>query len=389
MEIQIIELSTISRIALTADQHLGNHIRMGGTVSSGLNRRCREHSAALGAATDLAVAHDCGLHVGLGDLFDSENPRPQVVDTAQQQCDLIDNAFIVGNHDQNTASIRDHALGPMEPVALIIETPTVMISRHGAIISVPFQSSTHIPIVDWLPAVVRECREALDENEVWASDRMKTDRPVVLAFHAGIEDEHTPKHYISPGSIPVDALTGICVNNGIDIAIAGDWHEHRCWLDGSGTRIVQCGALCPTGFDNITPDAYGSVYVLDFHSKALNRHIVNGPRFHKVRSLNGFDLLIDPDDSHYVEVTCPLANIPDEREALSRLLEDGTITAGEVLPGKEEIEIAAREAAGGAAAAGSVEGAIGAFVDHMLMDPEHEHLRGRVKASALELTKNG
>ena len=88
--------------------------------------------------------------------------------------------------------------------------------------------------------------------------------------------------------------------------------------------------------------------------------------------------------TNYLEVTCASANLIAEREQLAQLLTDQLIIAGEVLPDRGEIEIAAREAADGAKAADSVEGAVHAFIERMPIDPEHTHLRRKILETTLE-----
>ena len=52
------------RVGFVADVHVGNHIRFGGPIEAGMNRRCRETVATLRRAVLKAREEGCALKRG-------------------------------------------------------------------------------------------------------------------------------------------------------------------------------------------------------------------------------------------------------------------------------------------------------------------------------------
>src|SRR5262249_42718929 len=153
----------------------------------------------MSAAAKIAKEEACGSLVVLGDLFDTTKPLPQIMSEIQKvlSCRTI---ILEGNHDQVSAAPGDHALGPLSPVAEIVDEPRVFPfgeSGHCQLVAIPFQPGD---ARNWLAKRVSEtlCRQPLAEHRT-------------LAIHLGIIDEKTPPYLKGAyDAIPVDLLEQIC-----------------------------------------------------------------------------------------------------------------------------------------------------------------------------------
>ena len=381
----VYEFHRCTHVAFTADQHVGNHRRLSGPVESGLNRRCRQHVAVLSAAMARAVEEGCSLHVGLGDMFDSAHPRPQLVDAVLRALGGIDNVLLVGNHDHNTFSERDHAIGALHPVATVVEHTSLIVCGGGLVIAaVPFQSSADVAADQWLPQEIKRCLGIM-------KDRGLADTPLVIATHVGIKDDSFPPYMkASSGAVSVEVMRDVVSTSKAVAVISGDWHEHRSWGRG---RIIQCGALAPTGWDNLSKvgadDPYGSLYVYDIARAQFEPRItIPGPRFFKSRDLadltrgalrRGFD--------NYAEITCSRRDLDSVREEIARLCEAGLICAGEALPDRDGDDFSQDLAAMHVQNANTLPEAVAAYTAAMDLREDHEHLRDRVGAVVLEVLR--
>lgn len=278
------------RIAFVADVHVGNHGVMGGPRVVGVNRRAAETLAILRAAYDRAVELGASAFVVAGDLFDVDDPEPQLLaEVADILAGPIPTVLLVGNHDQHTNAPGDHALGPLaavpgirvvdRPEAVVVyprnpppgQPRTVRPGATGAVLlCVPFVNARAATVIT----------DAL--AELAARPGLHAARVCVVAHAGGIDDATPVFLRDAHDALPVERLNIIldtATRPPAALAVLGNWHQHRAWAfhaDAAGAPygtaeaphanvVVQCGALVPTGFDNpgAAPGLYGSLIVWD------------------------------------------------------------------------------------------------------------------------------
>ena len=253
----------MSRLAFIADIHVGNPSAFGGPITCGINNRGRQVLDALEAAVKAVEKYDA--LVICGDLFDTSAPSPQMVAEVQRILSHAPPTYILlGNHDMVSNASGDHALGPLEPIAhvLIAQRPEVDEIGNTLLLSVPFQPGD---AREWFPDAVAQLAKEADTYG---------DRKRVLAFHLGIIDSTTPAFLAhAHDAIELEVVQRLMKQHGIDAAFCGNWHNGRNW-----GRVVQCGALAPTGWDNAGWD-YGQVRTLDTVTGLISSIPVPGPRF--------------------------------------------------------------------------------------------------------------
>ncbi len=238
-------------IAFFADLHAANHRRHGGPKEAGINRRCRQVLDTLKRAVDRVNERRCAALVILGDLFDTTRPEPQIVAEVQQilKCANMPVYILMGNHDLVSTTPGDHALGPLAPVARIIDDGVLLQIGKLQLCCVPFQPG---PAIDWLPSRLA----------MW--NPQATNLPTALLLHLGLASDDTPVYLRgTPDTIPADLVIDLCKQYGFSACFAGHWHTHRVFCE--DPLVVQVGALCPTGFDNCGLDGYGSLLIWDGH----------------------------------------------------------------------------------------------------------------------------
>jgi len=275
--------------AIIADVHVANHNAFGGTPVGRVNNRCRAVLDVLKAAVHTAV-FDSDVLVVAGDLFDGDNPFPdQVRLTGEALAEHSNVVLAVGNHDQHSAAEADHALAPLEllPSVKVAEQPKRVQVGELIMDVLPY----HVDVLNYTPT--KGCR-------------------VVVAHH-GIADERTaPFLRHGKGVVQTKDLFAWMNLHGVNIYVAGDWHEHKHWEKG-GKHIVQVGALCPTGWNNPGHYGYGSLIKTD--GTTWSRVVVPGPRF--LFSASKDDVLKDVKrakgrgDTPYVRASCPEFQHPD------------------------------------------------------------------------------
>lgn len=269
------------KIAWIADVHVGNHRLLGGALEAGINYRCQLVIGALREACAIAISEKCAYLVICGDLFDTARPEPQVLAAVQgvlawaasQGLQVI---ILKGNHDIVTEARGDHALGPLAPVARVVEGPTrLLLGKDLGLDSVdlwavPFQPGA---ASEWLPSVLA----GMQGDSGKGSPPASPDR--ILALHLGLQDGETPPWLAGAhDSIHVDALDELLEEHGIRWAFAGNWHNPEQW-EFDTRQVTQIGCLAPTGWDN--PGlGFGRMAILDTRSRKLPRSVVvPGPRF--------------------------------------------------------------------------------------------------------------
>ncbi len=290
------------RIAIVADVHIGNHRLFGGKTDAGVNARCGFTLAGLSRAYEIATEEACGTMVIAGDLYDTEAPNPQTIwrvsSIIGDYADRMETIIIKGNHDSNSDTPGDHALGPLSPVATIIEVPT----SYAGITFLPFAPNA----TSWVA-------EAVAANPA----------PLVIS-HFGISNPSTAE-YLLASSVQVDTLRSIAAEHGVKLWLSGDWHSHAVYSNSVFTA-VQIGALVPTGFNNPGVAEYGSVLIVDTTTMQWTRRIVAGPRFVYARHPQLLDVpAFNPQTmTHlYVKLAEPT---PEREETLAAWRTAGTIS---------------------------------------------------------------
>ena len=368
-----------------ADVHLGNHRRAGGQVQAGMNDRCRDVARVFDQAVEHAISQKADLIVA-GDLLDVTKPYPQQL--AVLQASLLRHrkaklrAFLlVGNHEQVTTGPNDHALVPLQHHATVVaKAQTIQLNAQHRLVMLP--ASPHAA-ADWVP----DCLERL---VVW-SDSV----PTTLVLHCGIEDDSTPPWLKGAhDSIRADLLFDCMDRHKIDVVLAGNWHEHQTWSR-DGMQIVQCGALCPTGWDNEGVDPYGRVIELDRDRPAshVTSHVVPGPRFITVESddvddgSEGWLLRFYSNQHHmFVRWKVPHRWLRDATEIANlRSMDDFTVV---VEPTRDELNLATRQAATAARSAAGFDAALGRYIDEMPLPEGVDRVAVRARSEQYACTKS-
>lgn len=383
-----------TRIACVADVHAANHLRFGGSVREGQNQRSRLIVESLRAAHFEARRAGASHFLVAGDLFDSVHPTPQLVAEVADILAPGDASYpavflLPGNHDAGSAKIDDNALAPLArvPGIVVADHPSVEATPGWALFFAPYQPGR---AVDWLDATIRDSQSAPPMRAHIA------DKRVILVTHVGVADDDTNPHCRNAhDAVEASWLLFMMDTFGIDLALLGNWHDHKAWTDPTGARqIVQCGALAPTGFDNPGMAGYGGLILVDVPNDpsapmTWRREEIPGPRF----------VQLDADFVGDVEATLanlivahkvPSGNLFVEWKVKPELLGASAEDLGrasmvlglggfEVKPDAKLAQVQQRAAAHAAATAVQPEDAIGAFLDAMPLDAgvDRERLRAR------------
>lgn len=334
----MIDLHTL--LAGVADVHLGLHTVLAGPTVAGINDRARMVADLLRRAVDSAMEQRAAALVIAGDLFDVDVPSPQMMALAVEALSDAGLPILIvpGNHDQHTMLRGDHALGALAaaPMVRVVDEPTVVRLPGADLALIPFRLE-HAS--DYIPAEMARLAAAC-----------RVDVPRAVAVHAGISDARTPPFLSgSHEAIPAAVLLTAMEASGYALALAGNWHDHRSWERG-GRWVVQCGALCPTGFDNPGgAGLYGSLVLAPIGGSPRRREL-HGPRFFRVTSESELQAaLADPSAvQRYIHVHHVTADsAAGWRQRLETLRTEGLIHAYRVrpsLPGTARMDAAARTA---------------------------------------------
>lgn len=254
----------MSVVAFLSDVHVGNHRGFGGEMHSGVNDRCRLVLDTLHRALSVAEAVAVDAVVILGDLLDSPKPTPQVLGaTMATLIPAGSAALLLGNHEITSFDANDHALFPFESHD-VYDVPEIHFA--GGVL-IPHREAT----IEWI-------RAGFDAALVDAHHSDSELHIKWVGIHAGISDVDTPDFL---EGIPATDLLKFAEKEQVRV-FAGDWHNSQTWggsLQNEKRRsVVQCGALCPTGFDNPGLD-YGYVWFYDTKDDFVWNEIIPGPRF--------------------------------------------------------------------------------------------------------------
>ena len=343
----------MTRLAFVADVHVHNHKRFGGALRSSVNERAMLAFEVLQDAFDHAVELDCDGFVVCGDLFHGATPTPQLVAEMQRVLQPLTPPadaremhihLVVGNHELVSSQPGDHAL------ASLMFTDGIHVHESPAIRGwgIGKRSKIHVLMVsyrsgdarEWLPKVLAEYAPP---------DEGRDHKHSILALHLGISDDETsPFLKGAHDSIEAIVLAELCHKHDFDFVFAGNWHDHRTWSfgwpDGSKPerkiKIVQLGALVPTGFNNPGLEGYGTLAIWDDGKVTIEE--MPGPRFAQLAAGEDTAWLAEANE-HY--------NVFTEDK-----VDDSAA------------RIAARDAATAARSADTLQEALGAFVKRMPID---------------------
>lgn len=299
-------------IGVVADVHVHNFLPFGGQKVSGINSRGNLSLASLKQAVGLCNNHKCTDFVIVGDLFDVSNPTPQIVTaTIEVLREFLGNVrIIIGNHDQYSTAEGDHALGPMHD----------HLTRTGKIFV--YSADPEVVVLDGVESLLVPFNP--DRVDTWLPELMDKHDGVAQVFaHFGVIDSETPEFLLSAGdAYPLEDLQKMMLSSGCQRFFVGNWHNHKIW-DAGGTKIAQCGALTPTGFNNPGAD-YGHVILAG--SKVFTKEVI-GPRFFSVVWGEAFEEMVsDFGDLTYLNIQAD----PKDHEAVRTWLKENGAKYGVV-----------------------------------------------------------
>ena len=261
-----------NRMMACADVHLGNMKSYAVPGEGALNSRALDSFKVFASVAEFARRQHIPLTVA-GDLFDYPSPESLLLAKLRHALTGVSFLPMLGNHDQHSTLAGDNALEGLG-VGQSITVP----SANGIAMFVPFKPE--VVVADYLRASLKKQQGGTAFGIL----------PRVLVIHAGIADDTTPAFMLHKADdfIQVADLFAIMDEFDIRTVLAGNWHTPRVWSRGVRQpisliqrRVIQLGALVPTGFDN--PGLLYGVHgvVRDTGASALS--FVNGPRFVNLR----------------------------------------------------------------------------------------------------------
>jgi DNA repair exonuclease SbcCD nuclease subunit len=346
-------------IAFFSDIHIANHRRSGGPVDCGVNERCEIILSTLDAA--LTVCKDWGARdvFILGDLFDSTSPGPRVIARAQQVLSGHGGALAIhvipGNHDLVSTRVGDHALGPLRYFVHVVDEPAIF--NVG-------DDDVRVALVPYRPGSAAEDLPVVLDGLGARQDR--TTRRL-LGLHLGVSHAGTPPYLIKGDGAHVSEklLGSLLVDHDFDACFSGHWHPGRTSSCG-GRHIVQLGALCPRGWQDLGVEGYGLVTFYDTASNTVEHVEVPGPRFLKVSGDGGLSEAIDLSATILPHVFVEWAvSSADLQSAAEEARVSSRFHRVEVVPLAGEAQLSARAAAEAARSAGDLDEALVDYIDRL------------------------
>lgn len=342
------------RIAFLADIHIDNYKAHGGAMRSGVNDRCRLTLDVLHAACSTAKVKGAGHVVVCGDLFNDVRPIPQVISAVQTiLCSSgLQFTLLVGNHEQVSSGLGDHALGPLAMAGIrVVEQPKMVRPFDGVeVFAVPFSSS------DSGAAVISEALLGMGARK--AARELASSTRRLLAFHYGIVDGDTAGFLRdSKDAVALVWLRRMLAECGFTAAFAGHWHTWKDWFEDDELPVTQLGALCPRGWSDPGLEGYGTLAIYDADDDSVTFHEIPGPRF--VQTRGRAKILRGNATRLFVRCVCA----SDDDQPLPDTVPEWASV--EILPDMDETIVATRSAAVAARSSSSLEDALAAFVEQM------------------------
>lgn len=251
-------------IAFCADLHLGNHKQFGDFDGKdhrkGTNARSELVLETLNQALGLAHANGAYRFVICGDVFDKASPGPALTE------DLltilvgapVEVILLVGNHDHESDEVS--ALDPFS------QLEGVTVARGGGLINTSYASL--IPYV-------------AGSSTAHILQQVQRAGQPFLVLHAGLSDENDPPWMRNAhDAIDVHTLAIALMGTPVKTVVAGNWHNPKQWNVG-GIHFVQCGSVCPTGFEDTHK---GQIHLFQDDGTFFKSVVVPGPRFRTFKS---------------------------------------------------------------------------------------------------------
>lgn len=349
----------------------------------GINARAR---MVLDALSDVMVqTAGCPLVI-LGDVFDTTRPDPPLLTATGRVLKSgalgVPVYILMGNHDQQSSALGDHALGPLGLIdnVMVFETPQIVRLGKSELWMVPFEPGR---ASEWLPVRLQE----LAALSPWRTQHAADPPERVLALHLGIHDRFIREQIFWAGkasdAVSVEQLSDLCRVHRITATFAGNWHGFQQWeffwpKENFGTTIVQVGALVPTGWDNSGWDGYGGVSTFETaenHLRAkVTRTEVRGPRFLKVTSQAELDQVVKTAKAKtraaYVQWVCGPDEVRGVQATLKQCVEDNLIAGYAARVSKASVSLAAKEAAQVVRSSSTLHEALTGFVSKRELPPD-------------------
>lgn len=348
----------MGKIAFIADLHTGNHRVLGGATNLGMNERCWLTVQVLSIAVQTAKEQGCTTLVIAGDIFDTTKPTPQMIAAVQEAVTSdIEILILLGNHDQQSGDLGDHALGPLHmwSTCEVIDTPTYSVSGNTLINLVPFQPGNASL---WLPGEIGSLADKWQEDALSCTHR-------ILCLHLGLKSGNEPQFLANAhDAIGAKPLAAVCRQFGIENVIAGNWHFKNVWKE-KGVLMYQCGTICPTGFDNPGFEGHGNMAIFD--DGRWESVEIPGPRFYTAKSWEDGEKFLGKVSKYRKMGHTPFLRwyVAKEELAAARELVLNHGLGAEVLPDGKEAQISARRASSAARKAETTTEAIHGFVKGM------------------------
>jgi DNA repair exonuclease SbcCD nuclease subunit len=355
----------MTKIAIVADCHIHNFPAFGGHSTSGINSRCAITLDTLDLAYETAMDNECKLFLVAGDLFDTSKPTPQVITAVQEIFSpKLHNGLLIGTHDPFSFANGDHALGPLQDRCTIYDKPNIVTVDKSSFLVIPVQEGD-------ATSYIKESLKTLykDHAEILANADKK-----IIVMHAGIPDGASPVYLKGPDTISISSLVELCKEYKIDFVFSGHWHTRMVWKEIDSVKIVQIGALCPTGFDNPGFKGYGTLIIYDTESNSYSLFEIPGPRFAMINSPKGYatdefaalneatKLQKEAGNKVFLRATV----LPDHvSETLKHAAASEVFSDVEVFADKDVISKVARKAATAAKSAKTLEESLTAFIKEM------------------------
>lgn len=372
-------------IAFVADVHVGNHRRFGGPATAGVNRRCREALDVLRGAVDCAADAGCVALVVAGDLFDTPKPEPQIIAAtaavlthARARC--LDVHLLVGNHEQATEAVGDHALGPLGaiPGVAVYDAPTGVRVGDAYCALLPYRARSGKRLPEDMTAAVGQAARFVEREAV------------AVVAHVGIAHAATPRFLATASdAIPLDAAGRLLDAADAMLLVAGHWHTHaslRPATADASQRVVQLGALCPTGWDN-PGDDYGHVWLWSGGTNLRVLARAPGPRFLRLGLDEATRLAPDPGLRVYLRLAVAPEEVRAGGDLLDAMIADGRVVAGELELARAVHAPEVAAAVRNVRAPDSLEEAVAEFVGGMAVPDGAD--RARIGARALTYLRGG
>lgn len=393
-------------LAFMADVHVGNHRKFGGGLVRGVNDRCSLTLHTLRRAMEFCSEQGAEDIVIAGDLFHAANPSPQLIHRVGHQVLSTDKVIhlLVGNHDQISAGAADHAMAPYsliqqgvqrfsarETPLYLYELPMVKWLRRN-------NEDIDLIMVPFIPGRAEDYLNEVMDDAV--SDQLRHGTHRILCLHLGIWDDETqPFLRGCNDAVSLDLVRELIFSYDLRLVIAGNWHSHRQWqfenFNGEPVFVVQCGALCPTGFSDLGTEDKGNVVLWD--GLAPEFKSIPGPRFFKFTGVDQTadfleervaDVANEPlGYSYFIKVIAADDEVADVESMVEEAKEKGVPIKGVEISRDDAVErSAARTAASMARKTENIEEALHSYIEVFPINDLSD--RDSIKNRVLEYRKN-